>query len=65
MQLHHELDDRVSRQEWTELDSRVNEKLSDILTSCDARYADKDLQRKKILSIEKNVSCLILFTLFK
>lgn len=56
MQVNHELQVRVKQDELGDLESRLLDKLNELLASIDARYADKELTRKKITMLEKNVS---------
>lgn len=55
MQVHHELDDKVTKKEMADLEQRLLDKINELLAQLDNRYADKDATRKKFNNLEKNI----------
>lgn len=50
------LDDKVSKRDFEMLEQQLMERLQELLANLGNQFADKELVRKKLVAIEKNVS---------
>lgn len=50
------LDDKVSKHDFEMLEQQLMERLQELLANLGNQFADKELVRKKLVAIEKNVS---------
>jgi hypothetical protein len=55
-----ELDDKATKKDLMDLEAKLLEKLNELLGNLGNQFADKDAMRKKIFTLEKNVSTLLL-----